>query len=226
MLKRVFTAIILLICTGAVTASDDSPISVLTGDTLIEIIASTYADYDDPIEFTYVATVSKTWHAAIKSPLFMEKCRARGFVEPVMMFYTLEITEKEKSPDILTQDLTEATAPRYYDKAFYFFYFDPTTIKIDASIKGLFWRKLTITAIPFLAIWVNPKKVAVYDPNVSLSWPIDLKISLAQHIMLYERVKKMGQSPNDMAAMHIKPPISAQRFVKKWPSTFKFKKQE
>src|SRR5580692_5828140 len=105
--KFLMTVTVLFFIANTLTAAEISLFFIIPDEVISKIIAEAYTDYKHPIEFTYLATVAKHWHAIITNPAFIPACEAKGFVEPAMVFYGLDKSQREDS-DILKKDLTNA----------------------------------------------------------------------------------------------------------------------
>jgi hypothetical protein len=210
---------------GMDTPASDIPIEILT-----RIIGSAYADYDHPIEFTYLAMVSKTWHDILQSLHFIKLCREKGFVEPVMMFHYLS-KDAIKQSDILEKDLIDRSLfPRecpslkrcfvtqkmenFQANTVKFLYIDSKKLTIDMPFKGFFWKDNQA----HIAIWVNPVKISAFNFNLSIlpsneNKFFQSKMGLLQYITCYEKDQKLKEEKKNDHLTLVYDPITAEPTV-------------
>lgn len=145
----------------------------LPTDLQLPIVAQAYAQYDHPIEFTHLATVAKYWYAIIKTPTFIDKCKERGYWEPVLVFRVLEnLGEEQLHNPLKTPLIAEAQLKKLgkieketfefddVNQKVWFQYRNSEELGVGAGEKGIFVDWGTDF---YLALWVNPARTFVYN---------------------------------------------------------------
>ncbi len=255
-MSRFFSLSMVPIWLSVITLLPSEPpfFSKNTPDEIVsEIIEHAYVSYDDPIEFTYLASVSKRWYALIKISSFINKCKRKGFAEPVMMFFELPVN-KQKDPNLFKQDIV----PIQPDKNITLYYIDPQNMHIDPMQKGLFFDPMqkglfwNATA-SYVAVWVNPSKIEVYNAKLlKTSDFVNSKIMLTHYISCDEKAKQLEQNNGryrtiakdcitaepfywneadgknivfhyDKPVTEVPSPIPAERLVRTWPASYIFR---
>lgn len=217
----VLKALCCILVAPAIFASEFFPLTQLPSKLLSHVIASAFVQYDDPIEydpveFARLKLVSKEWHAIIERPSFKKLLEEKGFAEPVMMFHKLGQVSKilgyrELEKGIIALPIVPVT----------FAYIFPFCLHTDPQLpRGIFIKKrVRREDKEYVAIWVNPIKTYTQS-NLKLSEDIArYEQAESKIITLYEMIGPKSENP----VITFTAPISAKRFVKKWPKTVSFK---